>query len=302
MNEIDGTDGAGVSDAWLRAFVVASRAGSLSAAARELGIGQSAVSHAVARLERSLGTRVFDRVAGGVRLTATGRTMLEHVGAAFDEIDRSVAAARSRGDVVTVSVSTSLAAYWLLPRLPAFKRLHPDVELRVITTDSDRDVGRDAADLWIPLGVVHRDDLVATEFCREEVLPVAAASVADRLPFDDASSLLQASLLHLEERYAPRFDWGRWFREHHVRSPVILPGSRSNDYSLVVQGAIDGQGVALGWWHIVGALVESGRLVALAPAVRTDQSFQVLHRRQRTLRSSVEALLQWLTTEGARLS
>lgn len=292
----------GVSDRWLRAFEAAAQLGSFTAAAELLQIGQPAVSHAVARLERSLGTSLFDRGATGISLTPQGRALHERITRAFDEIDRAVAATRSSttGTAVTLSVATSLATYWLMPRLPEFKRRHPGIELRIITTDSDRSVGRDDADLWIPLGAVHRDDLQATPFCIEEVLPVAAPELAANIEPDNPEALLRAPLLHLEERFDPRYDWPRWFAHHGVDRSEPLTGYRTNDYSLILQAALDGQGVALGWHHLVAGLMDEGRLVALAPSVRTEQPFPILQHRNRTLSNDATALRDWLTSIGYR--
>jgi DNA-binding transcriptional LysR family regulator len=99
-----------------------------------------------------------------VQPTAKGRALHDRISAAFDRIDHAVAAASAPDAGVTISVSASLATHWLLPRLPEFKRRHPEVELRVIATDRDRSAGRDDAHLWIPLGTVTSDELVATEF------------------------------------------------------------------------------------------------------------------------------------------
>lgn len=289
-----------VSDSWLRAFDATVRFGSFTKAAEHLGVGQPAVSHAVARLERAVDDRLLERSATGVKPTAKGRALHDRISAAFDQIDHAVAVAGTPDAGVTISVSASLATHWLLPRLPEFKRRHPEVELRVITTDSDRSVGRDDAHLWIPLGTVAGDEFEATEFCREEVLPIAAPALAATLPFGDAFALAAAPLLHLEERYAPRFDWPRWFTAHGVEPSAPLPGYRSNDYSLIVQGALDGQGVALGWMHIVEALIADGRLVALAEPLRTDLSFQILQRRDRPLSPGATVLRDWLASVGYR--
>ncbi len=106
--------------------------------------------------------------------------------------------------------------------------------------------------------------------------------------------------MHLEERYAPRFDWLRWFHAQGVVAPTPLAGYRSNDYSLIVQGALDGQGVALGWMHIVKALIDNGRLVALAPPLRTDKPFLILQRADRPLPPGAIALRDWLASIGHR--
>lgn len=291
-----------VSDRWLRTFAAVAEAGSFTAAARRLGVGQPAVSHAVARLESALGVEVMERSTRGLTLTAAGRLLYRRLGAAFAEIDDAVVAVQRIGanDVVSLSVSTSLANFWLLPRLPDFKRRHPDIDLRVITTDTDDAVGLDDADLWIPLGLEWPTNLEATLFRVERIVPVAAPALADEL-FAGArpapGQLADAPLLHLEERYRPRYNWERWFADHNVTLARTPGGYRSNDYSLVLQAALDGQGIALGWEHIVTTLLDDERLTALGEAVETDQPFPILERPQRsaTGRSDrVEALRNWL--------
>lgn len=291
-----------VSDRWLRTFAEVAESGSFTAAARKLGVGQPAVSHAVARLESELDVQVLERSTRGLTLTAAGRLLYRRLGVAFAEIDDAVEAVRRIGanEVVSLSVSTSLASFWLLPRLPDFKRRHPDIDLRVITTDTDEAVGLDDADLWIPLGLERPSNLETTLFRVERILPVVAPDLADELFAGDRpepARLAETPLLHLEERYRPRYNWERWFADHDVTLTRIPGGYRSNDYSLVLQAALDGQGIALGWEHIVGTLLDDGRLVALAEPVETDQPFPILQRpvRSTTARSAkVEALRNWL--------
>ena len=280
--------------------VAVASAGSFTGAALALGLGQSAVSHAVARLERSLGVELFERRRDGVVPTAAGQALVDRVTPALAEIDAAVdAAMQSPADgTVTLSVSTSLAAYWLTPRLPEFKLAHPDIELRVLTTDTDREVGRDDADLWIPLGPVDDPSLDSVPFCAERLIPVAAPELAASLEASDPVSLRAAPLLHLEERYRSRFDWQRWFEHHGIGVEGGLPGDRSNDYSLVLLGALAGTGVALGWEHIVRELLDEGRLVAVGPAVETGVAFPLLARRHRPLAPAAQTLRAWLLTHA----
>jgi len=289
-----------VSDAWLRSFVAAVDAGSFTAAAKKLGVGQPAISHAVARLERELGVVLFDRSGPRMALTPVGRLLCERAAVAFADLDNAVGAARpqSTAAMVTLSVSTSLASYWLLPRLSDFKRRYPGIDLRLLTTDSDDLIGLDDADLWIPLGPIERADLAVEVFRDESVIPVAAPALAETVDFNDPDALLTAPLIHLEERYTSRYDWWRWFADHGVARPSLLAGYRSNDYSLVLQAALDGQGVALGWQHIVEDLIADERLVALADPVVTGNPFQILHRRGNELRPDVVKLRSWLRAEG----
>ncbi len=278
-------------------MVAAAESGSFTAAAQRLGIGQPAVSHAVASVEEWLGSRVFDRSHSGVRPTSDGQALLDRLTTSFAALDQSMAEARTEAAQrpVTLSVSTSLATYWLAPRLPEFKLAHPDVQLRVITTDTDETVGRDDSDLWIPLGVVDDPQLQSVDFCIEELVPVAAPQLATAV---DRSSgpraLLDHPLLHLEERYSPRYDWKRWFAHFDVETPSVLCGVRSNDYSLILHAALAGNGLALGWRHIIGPLIDDGSLVPVGPTVETGSTFPLLRRVDRSLSPAATALHTWL--------
>lgn len=280
----------------LRAVVAVADAGTFTGAALQLDLGQSAVSHSVARLERTLGTELFVRRRDGVEPTDAAVRLLAQIRPALAAIDDALdhAVRGPDGGAVAISVSTSLATYWLIPRLADFKHQHPDIDLRVLTTDSDRDVGRDDADLWIPLGTIDDPSLESVAFCAERLIPVAAPAVAERLAGAAPADLVDAPLLHLEERYKPRFDWPRWFRDHAVMLDGELPGTRSNDYSLILHGALAGNGVALGWEHIVRELLDDGRLVAVGPATDTGVPFPLLSRRSAPADRGVETFREWL--------
>lgn len=286
-----------VADRWLRTFDVVASVGTFTGGARQLGVGQSSVSHAIKQLERALGVAVFERHERGVRMTEAGDRLWRSIAPAFEAIDAGVHDARQRSandHVVAISVSTSFAAWWLLPRLTEFKTAHPEIELRCVTSDNDDRVGGDDSDLWIPHGANRWPRLVSTHLTDERIVAVATPEVAAALgDAADPASLLDADLLHLEERYGARFDWGRWFR-HHDLEPPATRGPRSNDYSVIVQAALDGQGVALGWMHITDPLVEQGRLVVVGGApIVTGEPFVILGR-PGTRRPAVDALRRWL--------
>jgi LysR family glycine cleavage system transcriptional activator len=291
-----------VSERWIRVFDVVASSGSFTAAARRLHLGQPAVSHTIAQLERVLGTPLFDRTPSGIRLTPAGMELRDHVRPALAALDAGVRAVRrsARGaGVVALSVSTSFATWWLLPRLADFKRRHPDIDLRCITNDTDAGVGVDDADLWIPLGPDPWPGLARHVLTDERIVAVAAPAVAARMPArDEPAALREADLVHLEERYRPRFDWPLWFR-HHGLDPPPLHGARSNDYAVVVQAALDGQGVALGWVHLVAPLVDAGRLVVVGgAAIHTPLPFVLLHRRGPVSTTTI-ALRDWLLAQAA---
>lgn len=299
-----------VPDRWLRIFVEAASASSFTAAADVLGIGQSAVSHAMSRLENATGVVLFERGRSGARLTPVGEVLADSCRAGFSVIDQGVnklARSAESASVLTLSVSTSLATYWLLPRLAGFKLKHPDIELRCITNDTDKAVGHDGADMWIPLGRGTWSGLTSVELCAEQLYPVAAPELlaragltAERL-MADPTRMLELPMLHLEERYAERFNWERWFGHNGVEPSERIAGVISNDYSLILQAALNGQGIAIGWHHIVSGLVDEGRLLPLSSErITTDQPFVVLSPGEPPIGSGAAILRDWLATEGGR--
>ncbi|MFN8022438.1 MAG: LysR substrate-binding domain-containing protein [Acidimicrobiales bacterium] len=271
-------------DGALRSFVAAARYGNFSIAASELGVTQSAISHGVARLERQVGMRLFERRSSGVVLTVAGAKLAEELRRGFDIVDRAVASAitaaataTARPSTVTLSVSSSFAAHWLLPRLGEFRRSLPGIDLRYLTHDNDRRVGRDGADIWIPLGSGEWSDLETHHFCDEEILLVAAPDLAGEWHDRPMQQLVHAPLLHLDERYPSRFTWARWFEHFGVAIDGPLGGDHSNDYAVVVQAAMAGQGIALGWSHVVADALDRGRLVQVGTErVRTERPLTLL--------------------------
>jgi len=288
----------------LKLFEVTARHGSFTRAAEELGISQPAVSHAIRQLETDLGVPLFERKHKGVQTTAAGQYLQEQLSAGLTLIDRALREVRAiRGPrQVSLAVSTATATWWLLPRIARFKALHPHIELRCITTDTDLDLDRERIDLAITLGAGHFSQYQRWPFVNEEIFPVCSPSLIARSGTpDDVGALAKLPLLHLEERYKPRMPWSQWFGVFGVALP---PGNmlfRFNDYSIVLQAAIEGQGVAQGWRHIVAPLIAQGHLVRpVKESVTTSQPFFLVAPAGKVLHPDVLALKDWLAAEAAQ--
>jgi DNA-binding transcriptional LysR family regulator len=291
---------AGVPDRWLRVFLAVVETGSFTHAGRALGIGQPAVSHAIKQLENALGAPLFERGSGRASLTAPGQHLAAGLRSGFEAIDQAVRTFRlHRGhNSVELSVSMPLATYWLMPRLADFRALHPDVELRVTTMDTDRLIGVDDADLWIPRGLGDWHDLEPAVFCEERVYPVAAPAHPLARPDTPPEALLDAELLNHDHH--DRFGWEAWFARHRLPAPAPASLPRFSDYALVVRAAIAGQGVALGWHHLVKDLIADGVLSQVGDCdVATDHPLVVLARPEALHRVAVLALRDWLTSSAA---
>jgi DNA-binding transcriptional LysR family regulator len=280
-------------------FESAARLGSFSRAAEDMKVGQPAVSHGVRQLEEVLGTRLFNRRPRGVELTEAGSRLFGRLQAGYAEIHagiQDVLALSEAPERVTLMVSTSLASYWLMPRVPEFKKSNPGVDLRCITQDTDRDVRTGDYDLCIPLGRGTWAGFQAWKFADEEIFAVCSPGYREGMghvsgPVD----LLSHDLLILEERYVSRVDWYQWFRHVGVAVGRNIDGAVSNDYSIVLQAAVSGQGIALGWRHVVQPLLDQGLLVRAVPdSVRTEHPFFIIARQTADLQPAVAALRDWL--------
>lgn len=290
----------------LIAFEAAARTGSFTRAAEELQVSQPAVSHAMRLLEDDLGLPLFERRHKGVHTTDAGQHLLDQVSLGLTLIDQALREVRSmtHAQPVTLAVSTATATWWLLPRIARFKQLHPDIELRCITTDTDPDLARERIDLAITLGTGEFPQLQRWHFVDEEIFPVCSPAFLQGCgAMADVQALTRATLLHLEERYArPRLDWPGWLARFGVAMDRSTKLFRFSDYSVLLQAAIEGQGVAMGWRHLVAPLIAQGLLVRPLPnSVTTEQPIYLVASRRGKLRPEAVHLRDWLIAE-ARLN
>ena len=243
----------------LKAFEAAARSESFTRAAEELNVTQGAVSHQVKALEDTLGVKLFHRERQRLILTEAGRNYLAVVRDALDRIavgtERLLQ--RQEGGVLTVSTSPDFAAKWLVNRLSRFADKHPDVDLRVSATTHYVDFAREDVDIAIRHGDGNWPGLHAERLCSERLFPVCSPKlVAGRNRITKAADLLRFPLLRLEDAK----NWTRLFEAAGVKTPVG-PGSVLNRASMLIDAAIDGQGIALARTALAAWDLINGRLV-----------------------------------------
>lgn len=248
-------------------FESAARLASFTAAARELGSTQPAVSQRIVQLEVELGAPLFERGHRGVTLTPEGQRLYEAVRQSMATIRDAVAdirAARAKG-ALTIVTDAGFATYWLVPRLMDLRRLLPDINVKVVTSQLAFDPRRDHADVAIAFGDGDWSPCTATRLFQEEVIPVCSPKFRDAHSFIATPADLYAlPLLHVQPAEPERWlGWNGWFAAHGLPAPPDQHGSTFNSYALVMNAALMHQGVALGWRPLVDELIASGQLVAL---------------------------------------
>ncbi|MFM0644962.1 LysR family transcriptional regulator [Paraburkholderia bryophila] len=286
----------------LTMFESAARLASFTAAARELGSTQPAVSQRVVQLEEALGTPLFERGHRGVTLTEDGERLFDAVRHALDTIRAATTEIRARRTPQTLTLSTDFgfATYWLMPRLSQFKALMPDVDVKIITSQSVFDPSHDQADIAIAFGDAHADWTArgVVKLFPEHVMPVCSpAFLAAHPSLRTPSDLPGVPLLHLEPTQPARWlSWADWFAAHGLDTPAAHRGITFNSFTLVAHAAIMGQGVALGWAPLVDELLATGQLVELfdAPVV-TERGYLLVTQRAAT--PVINAFRQWLLGE-----
>jgi DNA-binding transcriptional LysR family regulator len=283
-------------------FEAAGRLSSFTSAARELGMTQAAVSYAIARLEEHLGTALFLREYRRVRLSEAGERFHADVSIGLSHIQRSARELRAvaTGSHVTLSCSTAFASFWMVPRMARFRAELPHIDLRIQTADRDLDLLGEG----IPLAVRGGDpadwpNYQAEALAAEEIYPVCGATyLTQEVRPQHAQDLLSHQLIHLEEPFRTAATWRDWFSAAGIDGRRVPKGLQINDYVLVVQSVIEGQGVALGWHHLVERLVDKGVLVRLTDhALTTGMSFHVIWPREGALTPSAVAVRDWLLAQ-----
>lgn len=287
----------------LSVFESAARLASFTAAARELGSTQPAVSQRVVQLEADLGAPLFDRGHRGVSLTPDGERLFEAVRQSLDTIRVATADIRARRATgeLTILTDFGFATYWLMPRLSRLKALMPDVSVKIMTSQAGFDPRYDHADVAIAFGDGDWAPCTSTRLFPEEVTPVCSPAFRDAHPVRQAADLAALPLLHLQATDPERWlSWSGWFDAHGVATSAYLHGMTFNSYALVIHAVLMNQGVALGWTPLTDDLLASGQLVSLLDKpVVSPRGYFLVRPMARPEAAAVPLFRRWLFDECA---
>ncbi len=282
----------------LKAFEAAARSESFTRAAEELSVTQAAVSQQVKVLEVALGLTLFNRERQRLVITEAGRAYLAVVRDALDRIvvgtDRLVQ--RRSSGILTVTTSPDFAAKWLVHRLGRFAESHPQVDLRVSATMHHVDLAREQVDLAVRHGEGDWAGLDAQRLCSERLFPVCSPKlVAGRNPIKKASDMLRFPLLRLSDWTT----WLSWFEAAGVSNPV-LRGPVLNQASMLIDAAIDGQGIALARTALAAwDLINARLVIPINVSLRMQKTYWIVCPRATSGVPKIKTFRDWLLTEAA---
>ncbi len=283
----------------LRAFEAAARHLSFTRAAEELGVTQAAVSHQVKALEERLGILLFRRANRALLLTEEGQRYLPEVRDAFDLIATATERLRAQESTgqLTVSTTPSFASAWLVPRMARFQDVRPDIDVRVHATDESVDFGRSNVDLAVRYGLGNWPHLTAMKLFGETFHPVCSpALLSGPRPLQEPADLRHHTLLH-EEHMA--IDWSVWLRAAGVDNVDTTRGTVFTHGSMMLQAAVEGQGVALGRSPLMDDDVAAGRLVRLFEvSLPGEWAYYIVCPKGAAERPKLAAFSDWLLAEA----
>lgn len=285
---------------WLRIIAEVGRCGNLTTAAQHLRLTQPGVSYQIRRIEEELGVRLLNRHHRGVDLTEEGQRLYELASRQVTEIDRLTTAIRARHKRPTIRLHTDYAfsSLWLMPRMQAFRELHPELNIQIVATQNPLGQFRHEEDVTVAFGTRAEAGAEAILLLSEKVMPVCAPGFLNRSATAlDVESLARSKLIHLDSASSSWFDWNGYFnRLGLARDADKVQGDISfNTYSLVIQAAMGEQGIALGWAGLVDDMMSSDMLTAVGPIVEAaDRGYWLLAQKGH---DDASKLVNWLLAQ-----
>ena len=263
------------------------------AAGAALGVSHAAISQQLRVLEGHLNVTLLDRSGRALRLTPKGERLAHEIGGAFAQMHEAVAEVTDALDArpLHISVTPTFAARWLMPRLAGFRAANPDIDLMIDPTADVVTLSPDGIDVAIRYGTGDWPDLDASLLWESSMVVVAAPSLVGDLACDDLEALAQFPWI---EEFG-NSESTSWLKQHGVAtcaaSVLRVPGN------LMVDGARDGQGVAVTVRRFVERDIEAGRLRVLHEEENAGTGYYIVTR-QGVQRAPLKAIISWLKREA----
>ncbi len=280
----------------LATFEAAARLGSFSAAGRELGLAQPAVTRQVQALEHALGVGLFDRHANRIALTEAGHVLADSLDVTFGAIEHTLGEIARIDDTFVLAMPPGFAQLLVVPRLDELQLALGDRDLRLWLYDRQAELSSSSFDAAVRVGTGAWPGLDSHYLIPEVVMPVAAPSVAEEWALhadSSAADVLVAPLLHMDGTDRPWLSWSEWLAAFDL---ALTPGRRRvvfNNYPAILQHVIAGKGVALAWAGLTDGLVADEVLTVVGPAVSSQRAYYLTWKSGRRT-AGVESVINWL--------
>lgn len=278
----------------LRAFDAAARLGAFNAAADELNVTPTAISHHIRALEDELGVKLFTRHTRKVELTAEGARLARVCAEAFSGLQDAVNELRMdrARKMVRIALGPLIASRWLMPRLPQFWEKFPDVDLNLLHSSKRINPRTIEADIYLVWGAENWPGMKTFPLLKVEAVPVASPKLLEETgPPNDAADLLRFPLIHQRNEMG----WRDWLTNAGVDVVDPLGGMVIEDANVVQSAVLKGQGIALGWLPLIQHDVADGSLKTLfTNHVSKSQSYYLMVSDSNLKKKSISNIVDWL--------
>jgi LysR family glycine cleavage system transcriptional activator len=291
----------------LQAFESAARHLSFTAAATELNVTPGAISQQIRLLEEFLELKLFRRLNRAIALSDDGQLFLPLIAGGFDQFREAVNLLRQRRSEgpLTITSAPSFISKWLIPRLASFKALHPDIDVRIDTSDRLVDFTHEDIDVGIRFGDGEYPELATVFLFSFDLIPVCSPELlrCDK-QLKEVSDLKDFTLLHSNyDEVDPGWpDWAMWLKVVEADDVDAGHGIYFNQSDQLFQAALDGQGVALLANVMADPEVAAGRLVQpFSTRLPVHMNYHLVTSPQKAGIDKVRAFREWILDQSAYL-
>ncbi|HZY63081.1 MAG TPA: LysR family transcriptional regulator [Edaphobacter sp.] len=287
--------------ACLQAFESVARHGSITRAAQELNLTQSAVSRQIHQLESLLDVRLFERVRQRVIITDAGKLYLNDVSKAMGGLKDATSRVMACGgnpNLLNLAVLPTFATRWLMPRLNNFVQKHPGVTINLATRLVPFDFEAEPFDAAIHYGSADWPGAISHHLMDEDTVPVCSPKFEAEQHIKKPSDLARTVLLHQTTRPAA---WTEWFEMTKVKNAHALRGPRFEQFTMIAQAAVCDLGIALLPKFLIEEELASGKLVMLFDqALRSTNSYYLVVPESKASSQLTSSFTQWTVTQAKK--
>ncbi|MFK3799980.1 LysR family transcriptional regulator [Pseudomonas sp. NPDC088444] len=283
----------------LMAFEAAVRLGSMTAAAKETGTTQPAISQQIRSLEDTVGGALLDRSGNRLRPTPTGKRFHEELSPVLTHLHAALERARvgltQQVPLITIAANFGFSHLWLLPRLHVLQSAFPDVRFQVLPVDTLDAALLHEADLSISFDQRNSGREGEIMLAPECVFPVCSPGFAQLHALGNEVTerdLRAVALLHMDERNPRWLDWARWSDLAGFGKLNEQTSFTFNNYPLLLNAAIQGHGLVLAWGALAEQAIQDGLLLPLGPTVTRQDHGYLLRTRHRN-NALIAPIVEW---------
>lgn len=284
------------SHALLRSFECAARHQSYTRAAEELHISQSAISRQVLDLENMINIKLFRRAGRNVVLTKAGSDLAAQVRIDLQQMEQTLLRAIAAGNkksAIRLATLPTFAERWLIPRLVGFERVHPDIEVSMVTRLEPFDLTKERFDMAIHYGTADWPDTHMIKLCDENIVAVASFDFLEHHKIDSIADIAHVPLLHLESRFNA---WPSWFENRLGEAHKSYAGKIFDQFSMIIAATLSSLGVALIPEYLIANELQQGALIRLDDIEFLSPNGYYMVTPKGASNPSIEIFAQWMKT------